>query len=57
MPLSVNGVEWSRADLDGLWWSFAEMLAYASEAAPVKGFTDPIRFWRLRPAAASATAA
>jgi 2-keto-4-pentenoate hydratase/2-oxohepta-3-ene-1,7-dioic acid hydratase in catechol pathway len=35
MTATVNGVEWSRADLDGLWWSFAEMLAYASEAAPV----------------------
>jgi 2-keto-4-pentenoate hydratase/2-oxohepta-3-ene-1,7-dioic acid hydratase in catechol pathway len=36
MTASVNGVEWSRADLDGLWWSFAEMLAYASESAPVR---------------------
>jgi fumarylacetoacetate (FAA) hydrolase len=36
MTARVNGVEWSRADLDGLWWSFAEMLAYASEAAPVR---------------------
>jgi len=36
MTATVNGVEWSRADLDGLWWSFAEMLAYASEAAPVR---------------------
>jgi 2-keto-4-pentenoate hydratase/2-oxohepta-3-ene-1,7-dioic acid hydratase in catechol pathway len=35
MTATVNGVEWSRADLDGLWWSFAEMLVYASEAAPV----------------------
>jgi 2-keto-4-pentenoate hydratase/2-oxohepta-3-ene-1,7-dioic acid hydratase in catechol pathway len=35
MTARVNGVEWSRADLDGLWWSFAEMLVYASEAAPV----------------------
>ena len=35
MTATVNGVEWSRADLDGLWWSFAELLAYASEAAPV----------------------
>jgi 2-keto-4-pentenoate hydratase/2-oxohepta-3-ene-1,7-dioic acid hydratase in catechol pathway len=36
MTARVNGVEWSRADLDGLWWSFAEMLVYASEAAPVR---------------------
>jgi fumarylacetoacetate (FAA) hydrolase len=36
MTATVNGVEWSRADLDGLWWSFAEMLAYASESAPVR---------------------
>jgi 2-keto-4-pentenoate hydratase/2-oxohepta-3-ene-1,7-dioic acid hydratase in catechol pathway len=36
MTARVNGVEWSRADLDGLWWSFAELLAYASEAAPVR---------------------
>jgi 2-keto-4-pentenoate hydratase/2-oxohepta-3-ene-1,7-dioic acid hydratase in catechol pathway len=36
MTASVNEVEWSRADLDGLWWSFAEMLVYASESAPVR---------------------
>jgi 2-keto-4-pentenoate hydratase/2-oxohepta-3-ene-1,7-dioic acid hydratase in catechol pathway len=36
MTATVNGVEWSRADLDGLWWSFAEMLAYASESAAVR---------------------
>jgi 2-keto-4-pentenoate hydratase/2-oxohepta-3-ene-1,7-dioic acid hydratase in catechol pathway len=36
MTARVNGVEWSRADLDGLWWSFAEMLVYASEGAPVR---------------------
>jgi 2-keto-4-pentenoate hydratase/2-oxohepta-3-ene-1,7-dioic acid hydratase in catechol pathway len=36
MTAKVNGVEWSRADLDGLWWSFAEMLVYASEAARVR---------------------
>src|SRR5215216_758369 len=36
MTATVNGVEWSRADLDGLWWSFAEMLVYASEWAPVR---------------------
>jgi 2-keto-4-pentenoate hydratase/2-oxohepta-3-ene-1,7-dioic acid hydratase in catechol pathway len=35
MTARVNGVEYSRANLDGLWWSFAEMLAYAAEAAPV----------------------
>ena len=36
MLARVNGVEYSHADLDGLWWSFAEMLAYAAEAAPVR---------------------
>jgi len=36
MTATVNGVEWSRADLDGLWWSFAEMLVYASESASVR---------------------
>ncbi len=36
MTAWVNGVEYSRASLDGLWWSFAEMLAYAAEAAPVR---------------------
>jgi len=36
MTARVNGVEYSRASLDGLWWSFAEMLAYAAEAAPVR---------------------
>jgi fumarylacetoacetate (FAA) hydrolase len=36
MVARVNGVEWSRDNLDGLWWSFAEMLAYASEAAPLR---------------------
>ena len=36
MTATVNGVEWSRADLDGLWWSFAEMLVYASESATVR---------------------
>jgi 2-keto-4-pentenoate hydratase/2-oxohepta-3-ene-1,7-dioic acid hydratase in catechol pathway len=36
MTARVNGVEWSRADLDGLWWSFAEMLVYASESAPLR---------------------
>jgi len=32
MVARVNGVEYSRADLDGVWWSFAEMIAYAAEA-------------------------
>jgi 2-keto-4-pentenoate hydratase/2-oxohepta-3-ene-1,7-dioic acid hydratase in catechol pathway len=36
MLARVNGVEYSRADLDGLWWSFAEMLSYAAEGAPVR---------------------
>jgi 2-keto-4-pentenoate hydratase/2-oxohepta-3-ene-1,7-dioic acid hydratase in catechol pathway len=36
MSARVNGVEYSRADLDGLWWSFAEMLSYAAEGAPVR---------------------
>jgi 2-keto-4-pentenoate hydratase/2-oxohepta-3-ene-1,7-dioic acid hydratase in catechol pathway len=36
MTARVNGTEWSRADLDTVWWSFAEMLAYASEGAPVR---------------------
>ena len=36
MLARVNGVEYSHADLDGLWWSFAEMLAYAAESAPVR---------------------
>jgi 2-keto-4-pentenoate hydratase/2-oxohepta-3-ene-1,7-dioic acid hydratase in catechol pathway len=36
MLARVNGVEYSHANLDGLWWSFAEMLAYAAEAAPVR---------------------
>lgn len=35
MTARVNGVEYSRADLADLWWSFAEMVAYASEAADV----------------------
>jgi 2-keto-4-pentenoate hydratase/2-oxohepta-3-ene-1,7-dioic acid hydratase in catechol pathway len=36
MSARVNGVEYSRADLDGLWWSFAEMLSYAAEGARVR---------------------
>jgi 2-keto-4-pentenoate hydratase/2-oxohepta-3-ene-1,7-dioic acid hydratase in catechol pathway len=35
MTARVNGVEYSRADLDTLWWSFAEMVVYAAEAAAV----------------------
>lgn len=33
MAARVNGVEYSRGDLDTLYWSFAEMIAYASESA------------------------
>ena len=33
MVARVNGVEYSRSDLDTLWWSFAEMITYAGEAA------------------------
>ncbi len=36
MVARVNGVEYSRSNLDTLWWSFAEMLAYAAEAAPLR---------------------
>jgi 2-keto-4-pentenoate hydratase/2-oxohepta-3-ene-1,7-dioic acid hydratase in catechol pathway len=36
MVARVNGVEHSRSNLDTLWWSFAEMVAYAAEAAPVR---------------------
>jgi 2-keto-4-pentenoate hydratase/2-oxohepta-3-ene-1,7-dioic acid hydratase in catechol pathway len=36
MVARVNGVEYSRSNLDTLWWSFAEMVAYAAEAAPVR---------------------
>ncbi|HEX9342899.1 MAG TPA: fumarylacetoacetate hydrolase family protein [Actinomycetota bacterium] len=36
MTARVNGVEYSRSDLDTLWWSFAEMLVYASEAAELR---------------------
>jgi fumarylacetoacetate (FAA) hydrolase len=31
MSARVNGVEYSRSDLDTLWWSFAEMVVYAAE--------------------------
>jgi 2-keto-4-pentenoate hydratase/2-oxohepta-3-ene-1,7-dioic acid hydratase in catechol pathway len=36
MLARVNGVEYSRGDLDQLWWSFAEMLVYAAEAATLR---------------------
>jgi len=36
MVARVNGVEYTRSDLDTLWWSFAEMLAYAAESAPLR---------------------
>jgi len=36
MVARVNGVEYTRSDLSTLWWSFAEMVAYAAEAAPVR---------------------
>lgn len=36
MTARVNGVEYSRADLSSLWWSFAELVSYASESAPLR---------------------
>jgi 2-keto-4-pentenoate hydratase/2-oxohepta-3-ene-1,7-dioic acid hydratase in catechol pathway len=33
---SVNGVEWSRGNLDSLHWSFGEMIAYASRGTRVR---------------------
>jgi 2-keto-4-pentenoate hydratase/2-oxohepta-3-ene-1,7-dioic acid hydratase in catechol pathway len=36
MVARVNGVEYTRSDLSTLWWSFAEMLAYAAESAPLR---------------------
>jgi 2-keto-4-pentenoate hydratase/2-oxohepta-3-ene-1,7-dioic acid hydratase in catechol pathway len=36
MVARVNGVEYTRSDLDTVWWSFAEMIAYASESAPLR---------------------
>ncbi len=36
MVARVNGVEYTRSNLDTLWWSFAEMVTYAAEAAPVR---------------------
>jgi 2-keto-4-pentenoate hydratase/2-oxohepta-3-ene-1,7-dioic acid hydratase in catechol pathway len=35
MTARVNGVEYSRADLAEMYWSFAEMVVYAAEAADV----------------------
>lgn len=35
MVARVNGVEYTRSDLSTLWWSFAEMLTYAAESAPL----------------------
>jgi fumarylacetoacetate (FAA) hydrolase len=35
MAARVNGVEYSRADLAEMFWSFAEMVVYAAEAAEV----------------------
>ena len=35
MTASVNGVEYSRASLGDIYWSFGEMLAYASRGARV----------------------
>lgn len=36
MTARVDGVEWSRADLADLWWSFAELAVYAAEAADLR---------------------
>jgi 2-keto-4-pentenoate hydratase/2-oxohepta-3-ene-1,7-dioic acid hydratase in catechol pathway len=36
MVARVNGVEYTRSNLDTIWWSFAEMIAYASESAPLR---------------------
>ena len=36
MTARVNGVEYSRNDLDTLYWSFAEMLVYAGESVALK---------------------
>jgi 2-keto-4-pentenoate hydratase/2-oxohepta-3-ene-1,7-dioic acid hydratase in catechol pathway len=36
MVARVNGVEYTRSNLDTLWWSFAEMVAYAAESAPLR---------------------
>jgi 2-keto-4-pentenoate hydratase/2-oxohepta-3-ene-1,7-dioic acid hydratase in catechol pathway len=36
MHARVNGVEYTRSNLDTVWWSFAEMISYASESAPLR---------------------
>jgi 2-keto-4-pentenoate hydratase/2-oxohepta-3-ene-1,7-dioic acid hydratase in catechol pathway len=36
MVARVNGVEYSRSNLDTIWWSFAEMIAYAAEATALR---------------------
>jgi fumarylacetoacetate (FAA) hydrolase len=36
MTARVNGVEYSRNDLDTLYWSFAEMVVYAAEGVTLK---------------------
>jgi 2-keto-4-pentenoate hydratase/2-oxohepta-3-ene-1,7-dioic acid hydratase in catechol pathway len=36
MTASVNGVEYSRASLADIYWSFGEMLAYASRGTRVE---------------------
>lgn len=36
MTARVNGREYSRSNLDTLWWSFAEMLAYAAESTELR---------------------
>src|SRR5258708_22006281 len=36
MTARVNGVEWSRASLADIYWSFGEMLAYASRGTRVE---------------------
>jgi 2-keto-4-pentenoate hydratase/2-oxohepta-3-ene-1,7-dioic acid hydratase in catechol pathway len=36
MVARVNGVEYTRSNLDTVWWSFAEMLVYAAESAPLR---------------------
>jgi 2-keto-4-pentenoate hydratase/2-oxohepta-3-ene-1,7-dioic acid hydratase in catechol pathway len=36
MVARVNGVEYTRSNLDTVWWSFAEMLVYAAESATLR---------------------
>jgi 2-keto-4-pentenoate hydratase/2-oxohepta-3-ene-1,7-dioic acid hydratase in catechol pathway len=36
MVARVNGSEYSRSNLDTIWWSFAEMIAYAAEATALR---------------------